>query len=246
MASPWVGLGRRCPQWMCRWSDINSGPQKCSMLLGYTGKVGWLWHLDLIPACVDVLFLLWPGSSRTIDGVAKIWAFPSCFLFLLKWEESFFARSSTLTVSTRVLYDCCFWNCCQGTLQFRKHRLLQASSGVKNIHSEDASHCNFCTQTVGPLKRNFNRTSQSLFALRFGKGFSVRSCQRNTELLRFGEPVCARATTKDLVWLFQLFSAESLLICRTGWMINDPAYLCSSREVLRRWRWIEKWFLRDR
>lgn len=90
MASPWVGLERRCPQWMYRWSDINSGPQKCSTLSGYTGKVGWLWHLDLIPACVDVLFWLWPRSSRIIDDAAKIWAFPSCFLFLWKWWDRVF------------------------------------------------------------------------------------------------------------------------------------------------------------
>ena len=77
MESPWVGLGRRCPQWMSRWSDINSGPQKCSTLLGYTGKVGWLWHLDLMPACVDV---------RIIDGAATIWAFQRK---KKKWEESF-------------------------------------------------------------------------------------------------------------------------------------------------------------
>ena len=43
------------------------------------------------------------------------------------------------------------------------------------------------------------------------------------KLLRFGEAVCARATTEDLVWLFQLFSVERLLMCRAVRMINDPA-----------------------
>lgn len=92
MASPWVGLGRRCPQWMYRWSDINSGPQKCSTLLGYTGKVGRLWHLDLIPACADVIFLLIVAvvfQNHTRCREDFFLAFPSCFLFLLKWEASF-------------------------------------------------------------------------------------------------------------------------------------------------------------
>lgn len=70
-------------------------------------------------------------------------------------------------------------------------------------------------------------------------GMSVRSFHRNMELLGFGEPVCARATPEDPVWLFQLFSAERLLMCRTGRMIDDPGYLCSSRAVFGRGRWIE-------
>ena len=70
-------------------------------------------------------------------------------------------------------------------------------------------------------------------------GVSVGSFHRNMELLGVGEPVRARATPEDPVWLFQLFSAESLLMCRTGRMINVPGYLCSSRAVFGRGRWIE-------
>lgn len=131
-ASPWVGLGRRCPQWMYRWSDINSGPPKCSMLSGYTGKVGWLWYLDLMPACVDALFVVvvfaesWTMSQR-------IGRFRVVFCLLIK-RSLLFGRSSILTVSQCTGIMRIFSrNCCQGTRQFRKHMPLQATSG------EDAS-----------------------------------------------------------------------------------------------------------
>ena len=213
MASPWVGLERRCPQWMYRWSDINSGPQKCSTLSGYTGKVGWLWHSDLILACVDVLLLLIVAEvfqnhrrCRKDLGVSRL------FSVSLKMIRVFFGRSSTLTVSTRVLCDCVFETVVRVPCSsFWKHVLLQASSGVKSIHNENDSHCNFCTQTVGPLfKMEFQPNKQSLFPLRFGKGLSVRSFHRNMELLMFGEPVCARATGRSRLVVSIVFCREPL------------------------------------
>lgn len=161
MASPWVGLERRCPQWMYRWSDINSGPQKCSTLSGYTGKVGWLWHVDLIPACVDVLLLLIVAEvfqnhrrCRKDLGVSRL------FSVSLKMIRVFFGRSSTLTVSTQVLCDCVFETvvrvpcssgstCCyrpQVVLKAFTMRMIRIATSV----SKPSAHCS---------KRHFNRTS---------------------------------------------------------------------------------------
>ena len=89
-------------------------------------------------------------------------------------------------------------------LQFRKHMLLQASMvlkafALKMIRIETSvpkpsAHLNGSTEQASPSR----------------KGVSVGSFHRNMELLRFGEPVCARAPPEDFVWLFQLFSVESL------------------------------------